>query len=182
MFSPLPEWIFNCWTQFSTSGVEFDSESVRVAIPANSIHQVILSGKALQSGVLTIRGCIVQALGGVPREYILPLYSNEEEQKHLRKRSLQACEAGRPKHPGLASFAGVKERKLNVTQGIIEQSNITSFRFLECKVVPEQPLLRIRRTSVTHGALMLYDGERHLFFEYGKLPVADGFSIALRFG
>lgn len=143
----------------STSGVEFDSESVRVVIPANSVHQVILSGKALQSGVLTIRGCIVQALGGVSREYILPLYSNEEEQKHLRKRGLQACEAGRAKHPGLASFAGDKERRLNVTQGIIEQSTTPSFRFLECKVVPEQPLLRIRRTSVTHGALMLYDGE-----------------------
>lgn len=33
------------------------------------------------------------------------------------------------------------------------------FKFLDCKVVPEQPLLRVRRTSLTHGAVMLYDGE-----------------------
>ena len=32
-------------------------------------------------------------------------------------------------------------------------------RYLEVQVVPEQPTLRIRRTSLTNGAVMLYDGE-----------------------
>ena len=32
-------------------------------------------------------------------------------------------------------------------------------RYLEVRVVPEQPSLRIRRTSLTNGAVMLYDGE-----------------------
>lgn len=32
-------------------------------------------------------------------------------------------------------------------------------RFLECTVVPEMPMLWMRSTSLTHGALMLYDGE-----------------------
>jgi hypothetical protein len=32
-------------------------------------------------------------------------------------------------------------------------------KFLVCNVVPEMPLLAIRSTSLTHGALMLYDGE-----------------------
>ena len=31
--------------------------------------------------------------------------------------------------------------------------------FLGCEVVPEQPLVRIRGSSLTHGAIMLYDGE-----------------------
>ncbi|KAJ3791523.1 TRAPP II complex [Lentinula aff. detonsa] len=47
--------------------------------------------------------------------------------------------------------------------------------FLECKVIPEQPLLRIRRTTVTHGALMLYDGEmssiRITFENISPLPI-----------
>jgi hypothetical protein len=35
----------------------------------------------------------------------------------------------------------------------------SQLQFVELKVVPEQPLLRIRRTSLTHGAVMLYEGE-----------------------
>ena len=34
-------------------------------------------------------------------------------------------------------------------------------KFLECTVVPEQPLLRIRWSSLIHGAVMLYNGEKY---------------------
>lgn len=34
-------------------------------------------------------------------------------------------------------------------------------KYLECTVVPEQPLLRIRWGSPTHGAVMLYNGEKY---------------------
>lgn len=32
--------------------------------------------------------------------------------------------------------------------------------WLECRVVEEMPLLWIKKTSLTHGTVMLYDGER----------------------
>lgn len=32
--------------------------------------------------------------------------------------------------------------------------------WLECMVVEEQPLLWIKKTSLTHGTVMLYNGER----------------------
>jgi hypothetical protein len=144
---------------FSTSGVEFQSQPTRVVLPASSFHQVILSGKAVETGTLTIRGCFVQAPGGVTHEFILPLKTDEEEERFSRKKSAIACELGRYKYSGLESFPWERLKK-SIKYHSSQLNPRTSFRFLECQVVPEQPLLRIRRTSVNHGALMLYEGER----------------------
>lgn len=35
-------------------------------------------------------------------------------------------------------------------------------KWLECQVVPEQPLLWVKKSSLTHGTVMLYDGERYV--------------------
>ena len=129
---------------------------MHVVIPANTLHQVVITGTATQAGILTLRGCFVQAPGGIMREYILPLYTIEEEQRLSRKRRAILSEIGRFKYSGPdCSRTKVKQRKS-------VETGVGSFQFLECKVVPEQPLLRIRRASVTHGALMLYDGEKYV--------------------
>jgi hypothetical protein len=120
---------------------------------------VILSGKALETGTLTVLGCFVQAPGGVSHEFVLPLRTDEEEERLSRKRSAIACELGRFKYFGLQSFPWEKPKKPIKYQSS-QLNPRTNIRFLECKVIPEQPLLRIRRTSVNHGALMLYEGER----------------------
>jgi hypothetical protein len=145
---------------FSTSGVPFDSRPIHVLIPATSVHQVILSGKALQPGTLTLRGCYAQAPGGNRHEFILPISTNEEEEQLSRKNSMLACETGRSKYSGIECFPWEKKKRTKLTS---TTTIAKSIRFLECKVVPEQPLLRIRRTSVTHGAVMLYDGETYGF-------------------
>lgn len=139
----------------STSGVPFDAKSMSVILPASSFHSVNLVGKPLQTGTLVIRGCIVQAPGGTPREFVLPLSTDEEEESLSRKRSAIECEMGRSKYSGLDSRPW-KNTSKRVSKRI---SAKTSHTWLECKVVPEQPLLRIRRTSLTHGAVMLYNGE-----------------------
>lgn len=129
-------------------------------VPANSFHPVTITAKPLEAGVLTIRGCIVQAPGGVPKEFVLPLSTDEEEEKRARRRSAIECEVGRSKRAGLASRPWEKAgKRLN---GATSQSTQT-LRFLQVKVVLEQPLLRIRRTSLTHGAVMLYNGETYGF-------------------
>ncbi|KAF8201813.1 transport protein particle complex subunit, partial [Pholiota molesta] len=140
----------------STSGVGFESKPHHIVIPANTIHQVVLSGQATEPGTLIIRGCVVRAPGGQAREYILPLYTAEEEERLSRRRRTLISENGRSKYTGLERYSWNTLGKRSSTQ-TIESS---SFRFLECKVIPDQPLLRIRRSSVTHGALMLYDGEK----------------------
>ncbi len=126
-------------------------------VPANSYHPVTIVGKALEAGTLTLRGCIVQAPGGAPREFVLPLSTPEEEEKRSRRRSALECEAGRSKRAGLESRPWKKT--VNRLSSAKTLSSQTTVRFLQCKVVPEQPLVRIRRTSLTHGAVMLYNGE-----------------------
>lgn len=155
MFNPFLD--LTCFPFLSTSGVPFESRPLRVVIPANSFHEVVLSGKALETGTLVIRGCHVQAPGGASREFIIPLSTNEEEERLSRKRSAFACEAGRSKYSGIESFPWEKTTKRKSLTSAPQKP----FQFLECKVVPEQPLLRIRRTSVTHGAVMLYNGEMY---------------------
>ncbi|KAJ3829021.1 TRAPP II complex [Lentinula raphanica] len=158
----------------STSGVPFESSSTSLIIPARSYHRVILSGKALATGSLIIRGCIVQAPGGAPREFVLPLATEEEEERIAHKRSAALCEAGRFKYSGLDGFPWERKNRLP-NSGSKSSRSSSTMMFLECKVVPEQPLLRIRRTTVTHGALMLYDGEmssiRITFENISALPI-----------
>ena len=151
----------------STSGVSFESKSSSVVVPANSFHPVTITGKALEAGTLVVRGCIVQAPGGVAREFVLPLSTEEEEERRSRRRSAIECETGRSKHSGLASRPWEKAGKRGSTQGTVStsSSNKPTVRFVECTVVPEQPLLRIRRTSLTHGAVMLYNGEMYVYFQ-----------------
>lgn len=79
---------------------------------------------------------------------------------------MRISEIERTKWTGLdARPAREKERKrLSALPGAPEKSEKLekAMRFLECKVIPEQPLLRVRRTSLTHGAVMLYDGESYV--------------------
>lgn len=137
---------------------------MRISIPANSLHQIVLSGRATATGILTVRGCFVKAIGSSTREYVLPLYTMEEEERVLRKRRAIAAESGRVKYTGLDRYFRSKDTKHpsgRLSSGTADTA--TPFKFMECKVVPEQPLLRVRRSSVTHGALMLYEGERLAF-------------------
>ncbi|KAJ6547608.1 TRAPP II complex [Mycena capillaripes] len=142
----------------STSGVVFDSKPVRVVLPATAFHVVTLSGKASETGLLVVRGCFVQAPGGTKREFTLPISTGEEEERISRKRAALECEVGRSKYSGLECFPWEKASKRTSTQLTVSTTK-TPLRFLELTVVPEQPLLRIRRTSVTHGAVMMYNGE-----------------------
>ncbi|EAU88629.2 hypothetical protein CC1G_12021 [Coprinopsis cinerea okayama7 len=153
----------------STSGVAFTTQPIRYIIPPQSTCEIVLSGTPEETGTLVVRGCIVRAPGGVSKEYILPLHTDQEEDRLMKKRQSLACEFGRYKYPGLDCYPWEKEQRRQSRQitdrsssssGSSSTTAISTFKFLECKVVPEQPLLRIRRTTITHGALMLYDGER----------------------
>ncbi|KAF7338264.1 hypothetical protein MVEN_02051700 [Mycena venus] len=142
----------------STSGAVFDSKPVRVVLPAGSFHVVTLSGRATETGPLVVRGCFVQAPGGTRREFTLPVTTGEEEERISRKRAALECEVGRSKYSGLDCFPWEKASKRSSAQLAVSTTK-APLRFLEYTVVPEQPLLRIRRTSVTHGAVMMYNGE-----------------------
>lgn len=108
-------------------------------------------------------------MGGLEKEVVLPVLGDDEEERRDRERGVRACERGRMKVVGLervlrgsegfTSEQGSGKRGSGIATVGAKVKRKVQRRFLECKVVPEQPLLRIRRTSLTHGALMLYNGE-----------------------
>lgn len=148
----------------STSGVNFESKPISVLVPANSFHRVLIIGRPLEAGNLVVRGCFVQAPNGLSREFGLPLSTEEEEDRLMKRKTAIACEYGRTKYFGLAAHPW--ERPAEKRTSLVGSSSKKSAKpigYMDFKVVPELPLLRIRRTSLTHGAAMLYNGERHAF-------------------
>ena len=122
------------------------------------MYQVAITGKPLETGLLTVRGCFVQSPGGARREFILPLFTTDEEERLSRRRRALVSETLRFKYTGLTQPPPPQDPgKRSSAQSA---KAMEKFKFLQCKVIPKQPLLRIRRSSVAHGALMLYDGER----------------------
>ncbi|OAX44681.1 hypothetical protein K503DRAFT_795305 [Rhizopogon vinicolor AM-OR11-026] len=140
----------------STTGVEFDCSPVSaVVIPANTFYPITLVGAAKTRGTLVFRGCIVQAPWGAAKEFLLPVSTDADENLFARRQSAVKCESGRTKYWGLDSRPWEKGERLTTLLPPLKKSP----QFLQCVVVPEQPLLRIRWTSLTHGAVMLYNGE-----------------------
>ncbi|KAF8136381.1 transport protein Trs120 or TRAPPC9 TRAPP II complex subunit-domain-containing protein [Boletus edulis] len=128
-----------------------------IMIPANSIHAVTVSATAKKPGVLTVKGCTVHAFNGAPKRFFLPVSTEAEEEHQSRRHSMMLCESGRTKYSGLDARPWDKGGK-HFTHSLLPSKLKT--RFLECVVVPEQPLLRLRWTSLTHAAVMLYNGEK----------------------
>lgn len=109
-----------------------------------------LRGTPLQAGLLSIRGCFIRLAGCTSREFLLPVWDDQEELKRAKAASLDT-RRDRVKRSGFDAF----ERREEEREGEKEEG----LRYLECAVVPEMPMLWMRSTSLTHGALMLYDGE-----------------------
>ena len=77
----------------------------------------------------------------------------------MKRKTAIACEYGRTKYSGLAAHPW--ERSTEKRASVMGSKKPgKSIRYMGFKVAPELPLLRIRRTSLTHSAVMLYNGER----------------------
>lgn len=98
----------------------------------------------------------MQTPWGAAKEFLLPVPTDAEESLFARRQSAMKCESGRTKYWGLESRPWEKGGK-RLSTLVTPLKKLP--QFLECTVVPEQPLLRIRWTSLTHGAVMLYNGE-----------------------
>lgn len=146
----------------STTGVEFDCSPVSaVVVPPNTLYPITLVGTAKTRGTLVFRGCIVQAPWGATKEFLLPAPTDAEESLFARHQSAVKCESGRTKYWGLDSRPWEKRgSRLSALLPPLKKPP----QFLQCVVVPEQPFLRIRWTSLTHGAVMLYNGEEYAHF------------------
>ncbi|KAG1393865.1 hypothetical protein G6F60_011238 [Rhizopus arrhizus] len=142
----------------STSGVAFFSVPTAISIPANATITMLLAGTPKETGILIIRGCKVQIVGFLEQEFLV-----EPGSKELVDESVVKI-----KKIGLNAIKYRNRRAEPIEE--IKQEN-----FYNIKVVDEQPLLKIKSTSLLHGAIMLYEGEvAHITIEIeniGNIPV-----------
>ncbi|CAE6420852.1 unnamed protein product [Rhizoctonia solani] len=136
----------------STTGASIQTAPVSLLIPANSFHVKHISCTPLEAGTLVVRGCMVQLPNSTPKEFTLPLASETQEASVEKRRTRLLDDMVRVKASGLDA----RRRSTLVPEPPVQERKE---EFLECRVVPQLPLLRVRRTSLTQGALMLYAGE-----------------------
>ncbi|KAF8334324.1 TRAPP II complex [Cantharellus anzutake] len=158
----------------STTGLEFQTQPHPTVAPADSEIVVVLSGIPLETGTLTIRGCFLQLPGGAPKEMLVPLPEDDDTRLSVQRLSGIDNDSDRIKYAGLESNHLVSSRG-EMAYKSKRASQTPSLRFLQVQITPEQPLLRLRRSSIVHGSLMMFSGERssiHLTVEnISTLPV-----------
>ena len=145
------------YRSISTSGVPFECNSVQLELQPNSSELVTLTGKASSPGALTIRGCFLQLPGTKLHESLVPIFTEEEEQNRILRATAEINEANRTKYTFLSERLE-KRDSMGASSGRNSKS-ILPPKYLTLKVIPEQPSMSIRRTSLTNGAVMLYEGE-----------------------
>ncbi|KAK3829976.1 MAG: TRAPP II complex [Linnemannia gamsii] len=142
--------------RLSTSGVEFDAIPTSTMIPAQTTVSIKVAGIPKGPGELVIRGCWVQIL-----------HCSEEEFFVTNPRTGSVTPSD-PKAAQAASDAMLRVKK----RYAIFSYRLESFtlkkadevavepKFSTVTVIPMQPLLKISSTSLQHGSVMLFEGER----------------------
>ena len=96
----------------------------------------------------------------MPKEILVPLSDNDGVRLSVQKASSLDNDSDRIKYTGLESNLLISPRG-EMAYKLKRTSQARIPRFREVHIVPEQPLLRLQRSSVIHGSLMLFSGERY---------------------
>jgi trafficking protein particle complex subunit 9 len=126
------------------------SHQISTSIPPASFYPVRLTGIPTETGELTIRGCHIKLRGCPAQEFILPMWSEKDMAISASKRS-SIEQQGRIKIQGVQK---VREDEADV--------EVEKLALIKCLVVQKQPIMRLNKTNLTHGFLMLYNGERYV--------------------
>lgn len=167
----------------STAGPDIVCDPHPLLLAANSVQSFKVSAFAAQAGTLTIKGCVVRLTDGSEAEFLLPVHDAAEE-KRQRKRASQKADGQRAlKLSGIQRVLGERakrESRETSNGGSSTPADGSSTRepeatYIQCQGLPEQPTMRIRGTSLTHGAMMLYAGEEcaHLIRRHPSTQTRD---------
>ncbi|KAG1116027.1 hypothetical protein G6F42_013796 [Rhizopus arrhizus] len=140
----------------STSGIEFSAIPTAITIPANETLALRLMGTPLETGSLIIRGCIIKITGFAEQEFL------NEKQENQSDTSTSA-------------FKHYLKDRIQANQKLSEKESTDAAQQESLNVIDDQPLLKIKSTSLLHGAVMLFEGEMtHLSIQVeniGNIPV-----------
>ncbi|KAI8355172.1 TRAPP II complex [Blakeslea trispora] len=126
----------------STSGVEFEAVPTGSTIPANTTTQIQLTGTPKEAGVLVIRGCLIRIVGFTEQEFTVNSKSTKSSD-HSRHAKIKS--------------SGLKTLDLKTDRGQAKSSE--EEQFITMNVIEQQSLFKIKRSSLLHGAIMLFEGE-----------------------
>ncbi|KAI8375365.1 TRAPP II complex [Choanephora cucurbitarum] len=145
----------------STSGVEFEAVPTGTTIPANATSQIQLMGTPKEAGVLIIRGCLIRIIGFAEQEFTVDSKSTKpiDCQTKLKSSGLKALD--------------LQKDKVKASE---------EEQFVTMDVIDDQPLLKIKRSSLLHGAIMLFEGEvAHMTMDLENIGTVPIDFIALSF-
>jgi hypothetical protein len=129
--------------------VPFTTNPFPLILPPTSVQTVRLSGVATQPGDLVVRGVHIRLADGSHTDVLLPIPDDTREKKDKRQSSSLST---RDKRRGI-------EARWSIPPDMDGRKEYAE-KWLECHFVEEMPLFWIKRSSLTHGTVMLYDGER----------------------
>ncbi|KAF9165441.1 hypothetical protein DFQ26_000122 [Actinomortierella ambigua] len=168
--------------RLSTSGVKFKALPASAVIPAQSTIVIKVNGVPLEAGDLQIRGCFAKVGHCADQEFFVmrppppPAPTNPSGRSNAISDRAPVVVQERPKKTGLDSFTrtpqeeAAEENSAAAAPAVKKEPNFQAF-----KVIPPQPLLKIKATSLQHGSLMLFEGEKTTFSltleNIGAIPV-----------
>jgi hypothetical protein len=143
--------------------VPFTTHPSSAFLPPNSFQTLRLAGFPTSSGTLTLKGVFIRLPDGSEAEFLLPLHDAAEEKRQRKRESIRLDKDKGMKLTGLEARPSERRKREGGEIGAGGNGPVEG-AYLTCEVVKEQPMLRIRSTSLTHGAMMLYDGEESVPF------------------
>ncbi|RCI06824.1 hypothetical protein CU098_013039 [Rhizopus stolonifer] len=137
----------------STSGVDFSPIPAAATIPANDTLTIRLMGTPMETGSLVIRGCTIKITGFAEQEFLNEKQRTEQVQEKENK-VMSLVESKRHKYSGLQAL--YKGPTLDIDS---KNENSQELLYEQINVIEDQPLLKIKSSSLLHGAVMLFEGE-----------------------
>lgn len=132
----------------STSGVPLTVSPIALTISALSVRTVRIAAIASSPGTVSIKGINLRLPDGSRTEILLPVIDEGEKMKRDKRKSRMSMEISKIKRSGVDARHRLPEEEMG------EEG-----KYLECEVIEEQPLVWIKKSSLTHGTVMLYHGE-----------------------
>ena len=108
---------------------------------------------ASEAGALEFRGVSLRLPDGSSTQVLLPQLTDTEREVKDKRRSRVLVNEDKTKNKGMDARWSISS-----LSGAVSHSSKS--RWLQCQVVEEQPLVWIKKSNLTHGTVMLYDGER----------------------
>ncbi|KAK8858467.1 hypothetical protein IAR55_002694 [Kwoniella newhampshirensis] len=161
-----------------TSGVPFTTSPLPLTLPAFSVQTVRVTGTAPTAGLMQVRGVSIRLTDGSHTDFLLPVGDAEDRLRRNKRNSKMKHEVSKVKRTGLeARFAAFSIAENKSRNGLLADGVDVKEKWLECEVVEDLPLAWIKRTSLTHETVMLYNGETSIV----KITLENSSSVPIDF-